>query len=184
MRRIHRWPVNSPHKGQWRRAFMFSLICAWITGWINNSEAGVLRRHCGHYDVTVMWLVCLYNSNTLSKYSEKIKLNGLNYARYRPVVQEHFKIVSCTEKCFLQIIRRLLIILNSHYLRALEYQLHTDINHTRNEISIYTDFVTNHEKDINNTRISGYDTGTFLVTTYCFICNHHKALTRIRFNGL
>ena len=25
---IHRSPVNSPHKGQWRRALMFSLICA------------------------------------------------------------------------------------------------------------------------------------------------------------
>ena len=25
---IHRWPINSPHKGLWRRAMMFSLICA------------------------------------------------------------------------------------------------------------------------------------------------------------
>ena len=25
---IHRWPANSPHKGQWRGDFMFSLICA------------------------------------------------------------------------------------------------------------------------------------------------------------
>ena len=51
---IHRWPVNSPHKGQWRRALMFSLICAWINGWVNNREAGDLRRHHTHYDVTVM----------------------------------------------------------------------------------------------------------------------------------
>ena len=28
MRGIHRSPVNSPHKGQWRRALMFSLIHA------------------------------------------------------------------------------------------------------------------------------------------------------------
>ena len=33
---------------------MFSLICAWINGWVNNREAGELRRHCAHYDVTVM----------------------------------------------------------------------------------------------------------------------------------
>ena len=33
---------------------MFSLICVWINGWVNNSEAGDLRRHRGHYDVTVM----------------------------------------------------------------------------------------------------------------------------------
>ena len=32
VRGIHRWPVNSPHKGQWRGALMFSLICAWING--------------------------------------------------------------------------------------------------------------------------------------------------------
>ena len=51
---IHRSPVNSPHKGQWRGALMFSLICAWINGWVNNGEAGDLRRHRTHYDVTVM----------------------------------------------------------------------------------------------------------------------------------
>ena len=46
--------VNSPHKGQWRRALMFSLICAWMNGWVNNREAGDLRCHRTHYDVTVM----------------------------------------------------------------------------------------------------------------------------------
>ena len=54
VRGIHRSPVNSPHKGQWRGALMFSLICARINGWINNGEAGDLRRHCAHYDVIVM----------------------------------------------------------------------------------------------------------------------------------
>ena len=50
------WPVplNSPHKGQWRRALMFSLICVWINGWVNNREGGDLRRHRAHYDVIVM----------------------------------------------------------------------------------------------------------------------------------
>ena len=47
-------PVNSPHKGQWRGALMFSLICAWINAWVNNRQAGYLGRHCGHYGVTVM----------------------------------------------------------------------------------------------------------------------------------
>ena len=51
---IHRSPVNSPHKGQWRRALMFSLICAWINGWVNKREAGDLRCLHAHYDVTVM----------------------------------------------------------------------------------------------------------------------------------
>ena len=47
-------PVNSPHKGQWRGALMFPLICVWINNWVNNREAGDLRRHRGHYDVSVM----------------------------------------------------------------------------------------------------------------------------------
>ena len=54
VRGIHRSPVNSPHKGQWRGALMFSLICARINGWVNNGKAGDLRRHRVHYDVTVM----------------------------------------------------------------------------------------------------------------------------------
>ena len=54
VRGIHRSPVNSPHKGQWRGALMFTLICARKNGWVNNHEAGDLRRYRGHYEVTVM----------------------------------------------------------------------------------------------------------------------------------
>ena len=51
VRGIHWPPVNSTHKGQWRGAVMFSLICAWINDWVNNGEAGDLRSHRAHYDV-------------------------------------------------------------------------------------------------------------------------------------
>ena len=54
VRGIHRSPVNSAQKGKWRGALLFSLICAWINGWVNNLEAGELRRHRAHYDVTVI----------------------------------------------------------------------------------------------------------------------------------
>ena len=54
VRKIHRSPVNFPHKGQWRGALMFSLIYVWINDWANNREAGDLRRQHGHYDVIVM----------------------------------------------------------------------------------------------------------------------------------
>ena len=54
VRGIHRSPVNSPHKGQWRGALIFCLICFWVNGWVNNREAGVLRRYRAHYDVTLM----------------------------------------------------------------------------------------------------------------------------------
>ena len=54
VRGIHRGLVNSPHKGQWHGALVFSLICAWTNSWVNNHEAGDLRRYCAHYDITVM----------------------------------------------------------------------------------------------------------------------------------
>ena len=54
MHGIHQTPVNCLHKGQWRGALMFSLICAWMNGWVNKCEAGDLRCHHAHYDVTVM----------------------------------------------------------------------------------------------------------------------------------
>ena len=53
LRGIHRWPVNSPHKGQWRGALMFSLICtlykrlskqSW--GWWFETPSRSLWRHC------------------------------------------------------------------------------------------------------------------------------------------
>ena len=47
----HRW---IPRKGQWRGALMFSLICAWINGWVNNGMAGDSRCHRAHCDVIVM----------------------------------------------------------------------------------------------------------------------------------
>ena len=50
---------NSPHKGQWRGALMFSLICVWINGWVNKREAGDLRRRRDHYDVNVMKLAAV-----------------------------------------------------------------------------------------------------------------------------
>ena len=54
VRGIHRGPVNSPHKGQWRGALMFSLIRACINTWVNSGEAGDLKRRCAHYYVNVM----------------------------------------------------------------------------------------------------------------------------------
>ena len=61
VRGIHRSPVNSLHKGQWRGALIFSLMCVWINVWVNNCEASDVRRYCAHYDVTVMmwpdWII-------------------------------------------------------------------------------------------------------------------------------
>ena len=80
---IHWAPVNSPHKGQWRGALIFSWICVWINGWVNNHEAGDLKRRRAHYDVTVMprTIACLlsFDHNApptiflLSLYNDTIK---------------------------------------------------------------------------------------------------------------
>ena len=90
VRGIHRSMVNSPHKGQWRGALMFSLICVWINGWVNIREAGDLRRVRAHYDVTVMqWLFVVHL--TLR--------NKLQWNFYRI---ETFSLSKCIWKCCLQ----------------------------------------------------------------------------------
>ena len=55
VRCVGKSPVTgeSPHKGQWRGALIF-FISAWINGWVNNRQAGDLRRHRANYDVIVM----------------------------------------------------------------------------------------------------------------------------------
>ena len=71
VRGIHRCPVNSPHKGRWRGALMFSLICAWINAWVNNREAGDLRRHRAHHDVSVMSFRLLIERNSANVWAAK-----------------------------------------------------------------------------------------------------------------
>ena len=79
VRGIHRSPVNSPHKGQWRGALMFSLICAWTNSWANNGDYG---------DLTSLWWsndtwnipppgVCYQGhlSSTLNNFNPSIKGN-------------------------------------------------------------------------------------------------------------
>ena len=61
---------------------MFSLICVCINAWVNNREAGDLRRYHSHYDVFVMyfWLsVCLSELlvHLSGNYADNIS-NGLN----------------------------------------------------------------------------------------------------------
>ena len=58
VRGIHRSPVNPPHKGQWRGASMFALICVSINGWVSSGGAGDLRRYRAHHDVIAMRDLC------------------------------------------------------------------------------------------------------------------------------
>ena len=52
------------HKGQWRGHLMFSLICAWTNGWVNNRDADDLRRHRAHYDIAVMCIASACTNHT------------------------------------------------------------------------------------------------------------------------
>ena len=67
---IHRSPVESPHKGNWRRALVFSLICARTNGWANNRDAGDLGRHVAYYDVTEMKVCTVAQNKTTTKQSK------------------------------------------------------------------------------------------------------------------
>ena len=53
---------------------MFSLICVWINDWVNNREAGDLRRHRGHYDVNVMTIEAMAWMNNTPE-----QATGCNY---------------------------------------------------------------------------------------------------------
>ena len=110
-------PVNSPHKGQWRGTLMFSLICARINDWVNNREAGDLRRH-RTYDVTVMhfYLIC---SRTIVVHQLmlfvdcnrlKIKLIVLCYVSLFCIVS--YRIVYCIVYCVTLICIVLYIVLH------------------------------------------------------------------------
>ena len=61
-----------PHTKAGDVELLFSLICAWINGWVNNCEAGDLRRHRAHYNATLMQLlICAWyhvNVKNAAKY--------------------------------------------------------------------------------------------------------------------
>ena len=77
VRGIHRSPVNSPHKGQWRGALMFSFICAWLNGWANTRKAGGVRGHLTIYDVIVMSIHLLYRLFRLKWLDKQFENNTL-----------------------------------------------------------------------------------------------------------
>ena len=78
-------PVNSPHKGQWRGAFIFSWICNWINSWVSNREAGDLRHHHALYDVILMYYLNLHGpvrGNIYNNYQASMVKNILSNLQY------------------------------------------------------------------------------------------------------
>ena len=62
---------------------MFSLICVWINGWVNNGEAGDLKRYRAHYDVTVMLCLQMPQHITVLGHHHALRLLH-NYVRFVP----------------------------------------------------------------------------------------------------
>ena len=91
VRGIHRSLVKSALKGQWRGALMFSLICARIYGWVNNGEAGDLRRHRDYYHVIVMFKVVFSWSNSV------VHTKG-NWDTWRGLAQKTWKPTGTNKK--------------------------------------------------------------------------------------
>ena len=77
---IHWSPVDSPHKGRWSGALVFSLICTWTNGWANNRCVGDLRHHCVRCDVTVMQnllLMVMLHNEIINETGKRAAVTGL-----------------------------------------------------------------------------------------------------------
>ena len=81
-RGIHRWPVNSPHKVQWRGALMLSLICtlyrrlskqSW--GWWFETLSHSEWRHCNGVDTGEIGIIITVKSLDRHRASNHQHLN-------------------------------------------------------------------------------------------------------------
>ena len=66
-RGIHWSQGNFSQKGQWHGAWIFSLICTRINGWVNNRGDCDLRRHRAHYDVTAKYITISQRLNIICR---------------------------------------------------------------------------------------------------------------------
>ena len=76
---IHRSPVNTRTNASDAEILKFSLICAWINGWVNNREAGDLSRHGAHHDVTVM--LCFLSDAPILASNGTISVHGKSWTK-------------------------------------------------------------------------------------------------------
>ena len=63
----------------------FFFICAWINHWVNNGEAGDLRRHRTHYDAIVVAMSLTVTTNLFQWVNIVEVTNTLTYCLRRPV---------------------------------------------------------------------------------------------------
>ena len=93
VRGIHRSPVNSKHKGQWRGALMFSLICALnkrfgkqSRGWWFETSLRSLWRHCNGmlWFVWGWWVAIIMRMGWIATIDQPINLSSSsqNFNKY------------------------------------------------------------------------------------------------------
>ena len=73
-----------PRKGLWRGALMFSLICAWTSSWANNGDACDLRRHRGHYDLTILFRMYFSWARFQSMAEQCLNTRGRHFCKFYP----------------------------------------------------------------------------------------------------
>ena len=88
VRGIHLSPVNSPHKGQWRGILMFSLIGACTNGWVNNRDAGDLKRHSAHSDVVIIMVPLCIGVRVNNNYERVASIDGYQFRTTDPRIPE------------------------------------------------------------------------------------------------
>ena len=76
-----RWMPHTKASDAEHWCFLWS--AAWINGWVNNDEAGDLRRNRSHYDVIVM-------RNDISTSGNFIWQNILNKLPHHPYYHNHY----------------------------------------------------------------------------------------------
>ena len=83
-------PVTGEFPSQRPVALMFSLIDARINLWVNNREAGDLRRHRAHYNVNVMIIsqsgFAVIKIDSFIKYLIIIKYLPLRFENHHPII--------------------------------------------------------------------------------------------------
>ena len=133
VRGIHRWSVNSPHKGQWRGALMISFICAWINTWVNNRMAGDLRRHRAHYGVIVMTMNSFIGfSADMCNHHER---NWVVNNRLSPLITDVLRSVGLMDK--LSLTKLYPVINRNKGGRSCKY-FHTNHKNVTNQTTVYS----------------------------------------------
>ena len=130
---IHRSPMNSPHKGQWRGALMFFFNQQLS----KNGDADELRRHTAHDDVIVMDITTDIADNLNQEWSSSLPhtcVKGGFRGRRTPTHHPHPTPTPCTHTHthkFLQYCIRGLkiynIVIKKSYLKYIVFEIYTMI---------------------------------------------------------